>query len=118
MTSLLEGEKAKKVNHQGPIFDEEMITNEFESGIDDDLDAIFGSNASFIETASIMPFEFIYGLDKFKGEFEEDLEALLGSVFVGITFILLVEYGEVQDVETLEGDCVDSIVGDEWMILR
>ena len=80
-----------------------MITNEFETGFGDNLDAIFGSSASFIETASITLSQFIYSLDEFKGEFEKDLEVLLGSVFKGVTSILPVKYGEVQEVEELEG---------------
>ena len=99
--------------HHGPISKEEIITNEFEMGFNNDLDAIFRSSASFVGTISITPFEFIYGL----GEFKEDLKAFLDSTFVGVAFILPAKYGEVQDVKELEGDCADSIVGDECMFL-
>ena len=68
-----------------------MITNEFETGFDDNLDAIFRSSTGFVRTALITSYEFIYGLDEFKGEFEEDLEALLGPVFVGVASILPTE---------------------------
>ena len=115
--SLPKREKGKKPNHPRLISDADMITNEFKSGFYNDLDAIFGSGAGFIRTASIMPSKFIYGLDEFKKEFEEDLDALLGF-FVSVAYILPAEYGKVQDVEELEGDYADSIVGDEWMILR
>ena len=73
--SLTEGEKGRKPNHQGPIFNKEMITNEFLFGFNDDLVAILGLGASFIGTTSITPSEFIYGPDEFKGEFEDNLEA-------------------------------------------
>lgn len=69
----------------------------------------------FIKTASITLFKFIYVLDDFEGEFEEDLEALLGSMFMGVASILPVEYDKVQKVKNLEGDCADSTVGDECM---
>lgn len=38
-------------------------------------------------------------------------------MFVGVASILLTEYGEIKDVEELEGDCIDSIVRDECMLL-
>ena len=85
--------------------------------MNDDLDAIFRLGVGFVWTTSITPSEFIYGLDEFKGEFEEDLEALLGSVFIGITSILSAKYSEVQDVKELEGDYTDSIIGYECMFL-
>ena len=45
------------------------------------------------------------------------MEALLGMVFVGVAFILPAKYGEIQDVEELEDDCSNLIVGDECMFL-
>ena len=116
-TSLLEGRKGKRPNHPKLISEENMISNEFESSFDNNLDAIFGSSASYLRAASITCLEFIYGLVEFKGEFEEDLEMLLGSMFVSVASILAADYGKVQDVERLEGDCTDSIVGDECMLL-
>ena len=40
-TTLTEG-GSKRAGHPGPILDEEMISNNFEIGFDDDLNAIFG----------------------------------------------------------------------------
>ena len=94
-----------------------MITNEFEFGFDDDLSAKFGLDTGFIKTTSITPSKFMYGLDEFKGEIEEDLEALLGLVSIGVASILPIEYGKFQDVEELEGNYSNSIVGDEYMLL-
>ena len=36
---------------------------------------------------------------------------------MGVAFILLAEYGEAQEVEELEGHCVDVVVGDKCMFL-
>lgn len=47
LTSFPNGENGRKVNHQRPISEEEMITNEFESSFDNDLDAIFSSGVGF-----------------------------------------------------------------------
>ena len=71
-----------------------MVTNNFKTGFDDDLSAIFAAGMGFIGIASITSTEFIYGLDEFKGEFKGDLEALLNSTFMGVASILPVEYGE------------------------
>ena len=46
-----------------------------------------------------------------------DLEALLGLMFVEVASILPAEYGEIQDVKELEGDCYNSIVRDECVFL-
>ena len=94
-----------------------MVTNNFDTGFDDDLKVIFGVSVGFIKTASITPAKFVYGLDEFEEEFEKDLEIFLNSAVVGITSILLTEYGEIQEIEELDGDCVDAIMGDECMFL-
>ena len=59
----------------------------------------------------------MHGLDEFKGEFEEDLDALLNSIFVGVAFVLLVKYDEVPGVEELEGDYTDPVVREECLFL-
>ena len=88
--------ESKRADYPGPVLaDDKMVTNNFDIGFDDDLNAIFGVSVGFVKIASITPTKFIYGLDEFEGAFKKDLETFFNSTFVGVTSILPAEYGEI-----------------------